>query len=180
MLHFCKKHFTEILERIIGAFVFFKSSTLCIWHLVLSGTSHHHAGAVFLQAKPQKASHQSHSVYGTNSHLFPIGVWQNGLTGYQYSDVWGAEAPSIRNKLFTELSNWRSATSCLLTTAHHGDSFSFSIVYLLLQILKSDPPVSQNKKKKREDSDLFSFVEAFLAEVSLLSSGVLEEDSLSQ
>lgn len=29
-------------------------------------------------------------------------------------------------ELFTEPSNWRCATGCLLTTALHGDSFSFS------------------------------------------------------
>lgn len=97
--------------------------------------------------------HQNCSVYGTNSHLFLMLVWQNGLTGYQYSGVWGAEAPSIRNKLFTEVSKKDS---------------------------KSDPPVLQKKGKKRKEkkkknSDLFSFVEAFLAKVfDLLSSGVLE------
>lgn len=55
-------------------------------------------------------------------------------------------------------------------------------VYFLLQILKSDPLVLQKKRgrKEKKNSDLFGFVEPFLAKVGLVSSGVLEEDSRSQ
>lgn len=60
MLHFCKKHFSEILQRITGAFVL-KSSTLCIWHLVLSGTSHHREGAVVSKQSLKKPPHEKTS-----------------------------------------------------------------------------------------------------------------------